>query len=136
VGDGYAGEPPPGVSFVGSVAPAEVAAYIAAADAAALLYVPVNANSPAQLVNGLFHAVAAGLPLLLPAGMEAIRELGEEHGLGVVVDPADPDALAAGIAALRADLAAFRANVQRARPALSWEAEEAAVAAVLAEALH
>jgi glycosyltransferase involved in cell wall biosynthesis len=136
VGDGYAGEPPPGVSFVGSVAPAEVAAYIAAADAAALLYVPVNANSPAQLVNGLFHAVAAGLPLLLPARMEAIRELGEEHGLGVVVDPADPDALAAGITALRADLAAFRANVQRARPALSWEAEEAAVAAVLAEALH
>jgi glycosyltransferase involved in cell wall biosynthesis len=136
VGDGYAGDPPPGVAFVGSVAPEEIAAYIAPADAAALLYAPVNANSPTQLVNGLFHAVAAGLPLLLPAGMDAIRELGEEHRLGVVVDPADPDALAAGIAALRADLAALRANVAAAAPALSWEAEEAAVAAVLDEALH
>jgi glycosyltransferase involved in cell wall biosynthesis len=136
VGDGYAGDPPPGVAFVGSVAPEEIAAYIASADAAALLYVPVNANSPTQLVNGLFHAVAAGLPLLLPAGMDAIRELGEQHGLGVAVDPADPDALAAGIAALRADLTALRANVAAAAPALSWEAEEAAVAAILDEALH
>jgi glycosyltransferase involved in cell wall biosynthesis len=128
--------PPPGIAFVGSVAPQEIAAYIASADAAALLYVPVNANSPTQLVNGLFHAVAAGLPLVLPAGMEAIREVGEQHGLGVVADPADPDALAAGIAALRADLATLRANVAAAAPALSWEAEEAAVAAVLDEALH
>jgi glycosyltransferase involved in cell wall biosynthesis len=136
VGDGYAGDPPPGIAFVGSVAPEEIAAYIASADAAALLYVPVNANSPTQLVNGLFHAVAAGLPLVLPAGMDAIREVGEQHGLGVVADPADPDALAAGIAALRADLAMLRANVAAAAPALSWEAEEAAVAAVLDEALH
>jgi glycosyltransferase involved in cell wall biosynthesis len=137
VGDGYETEPErPGVSYVGSVAPEQVASFIAAADAAALLYVPVSANSPAQLVNGLFHAVAAGLPLLLPAGMDAIRELGEQHGLGVVADPADPDALAAGITALRADLDTLRANVAAAAPALSWEAEEAAVAAVLDEALH
>jgi hypothetical protein len=87
------------------------------------------------LVNGLFHAVAAGLPLLLPAAMDAIRELGEEHGLGVVVDPADPASVAAGIGAQRADLAGLRTNVARAAPALSWEAEEATVAAVLAEAL-
>jgi glycosyltransferase involved in cell wall biosynthesis len=136
VGDGYDGVPAPdGVAFVGSFAPEEIAALIASADAAALLYVPVNANSPLQLVNGLFHAVAAGLPLLLPAGMDAIRQVGEEHGLGVVVEPADPDALATGIAALRADITTLRANVTRAAPALSWEAEEAAVAAVLAEAL-
>jgi glycosyltransferase involved in cell wall biosynthesis len=135
VGDGYEDEAVrPGVSFVGSVPHDELAAYIATADAAALLYVPVNANSPAQLVNGLFHAVAAGLPLLLPAHMDAIRELGEKHGLGVVVDPADPASVAAGIAALRADQEALRESVARAAPALTWEREEEAVAAVLAQA--
>lgn len=135
VGDGYDGEATrPGITFVGSIPHDELAAYIATADAAALLYRPVNANSPAQLVNGLFHAVAAGLPLLLPADMAAIRALGEEHGLGVVVDPDDPVALAAAIAALRADLDALRANVARAAPALSWEREEQAVADVLARA--
>jgi len=131
VGDRYPPDPPPGVSFVGSVPPHEVAAFVRTADAAALLYAPVDANAPTQLHNGLFHAVAAGLPLLYPARMEAIRELCEEHGLGVAVDPEDPESLAAGIAALRAGLDGYRAAVAAAAPKLSWEREEAAVAAVL-----
>jgi glycosyltransferase involved in cell wall biosynthesis len=131
VGDGYAGEPPPGVAFVGSVAPEQLAAYIAGADAAALLYVPVTENSPTQLVNGLFHAVAAGLPLLLPAGMDAIRETGERHGLGVVVEPQDAASLAAGIAALRAGGERYRAAVAAAAAELSWEREEDTIAGVL-----
>jgi glycosyltransferase involved in cell wall biosynthesis len=135
VGDNYAGDPPPGVAFVGSVPHEEVAAYISGADAAALLYVPVTANSPTQLVNGLFHAVAAGLPLLLPANMDAIRETGEEHGLGVVVDPRDDASLADGIAALRAELPRLRANVAAAGTQLSWAREEDAVADVLGAAL-
>jgi glycosyltransferase involved in cell wall biosynthesis len=135
VGDRYEGEPPPGVSFVGSVAPEQIGSFIATADAAALLYVPVTANSPAQLVNGLFHAVAAGLPLLYPARMEAIRELCEEHGLGVAVDPEDPASLAAGIAELRARSGELRAAVAAARPALSWAAEERVLAQVLERAL-
>jgi glycosyltransferase involved in cell wall biosynthesis len=135
VGDNYDGDPPPGVTFVGSVPPEEIAAYIAGADAAALLYVPVTENSPTQLVNGLFHAVAAGLPLLLPAGMDAIRETGVEHHLGVVVDPQDPASLAEGIAALRADGDGYRAAVRAAAPELSWEREEQTVARVLDEAL-
>jgi glycosyltransferase involved in cell wall biosynthesis len=135
VGDRYEGDPPPGVAFVGSVPPEEIAAYIAPADAAALLYVPVNANSPVQLVNGLFHAVAAGLPLLLPDRMDAIRDTGTHHDLGVVVDPQDTDALAAGIAALRADLPRLKANVAAAAPQLSWEREEDVVADVLRRAL-
>ncbi|UGS38742.1 glycosyltransferase [Capillimicrobium parvum] len=135
VGDGYDGDPPPGVAFVGSVAPDEIASFIATADAAALLYVPVTENSPAQLVNGLFHAVAAGLPLLYPGRMDAIRELCEAHGLGVEIDPEDPASLAAGIAALRADLEARRAAVRAAAPELSWRHEERILAAVIERAL-
>ncbi|MBX5441226.1 MAG: glycosyltransferase [Solirubrobacteraceae bacterium] len=135
VGDGYAGDPPPGVAFVGSVPPEQIGAFLADADAAALLYVPVTENSPTQLVNGLFHAVAAGLPLLYPARMDAIREVCEEHGLGVAVEPEDPASLAAGIAALRAGLDRYRAAVAAAAPQLSWEREEAAVADALTAGL-
>jgi hypothetical protein len=135
VGDGYEHEPArPGIAFVGSVAPEQVGSFLRTADAAALLYRPVNANSPAQLVNGLFHAVAAGLPLLLPAHMEAIRALGEEHDLGVVADPTDPASLDAGLRALRSDAPRLRANVAAAAPALTWAREEAVLAEVLAAA--
>jgi glycosyltransferase involved in cell wall biosynthesis len=136
VGDRYPAAAPAGVTFTGSVAPEEVASFIARADAAALLYAPVNDNSPLQLFNGLFHAVAAGLPVLYPARMEAVREVCERHGLGVAVDPEDPASLAAGIAALRSDLPRYRAAVARAAAELSWEAEEPALAAVLARALR
>ncbi|HEU4656840.1 MAG TPA: glycosyltransferase [Capillimicrobium sp.] len=138
VGEGYdevaagAGER---VHFVGAAAPDEIASFIATADAAALLYVPVTENSPTQLVNGLFHAVAAGLPLLVPARMDAIRELAEEHGLGVVVEPEDPASLAAGVEALRAGLDGYRAAVRAAAPALSWEHEERELAAILERVL-
>src|SRR5690606_4329747 len=135
VGDGYDGDPPPGVAFVGSVPPEQIAAFLAGADAAALLYVPVTANSPTQLVNGLFHAVAAGLPLLYPARMDAIREVCEEHGLGVAVDPEDPASLASGIAAPRAGLDGYREAVAAAAPQLSWAREEEAVAALLERAV-
>jgi glycosyltransferase involved in cell wall biosynthesis len=97
--------------------------------------VPVTANSPTQLVNGLFHAVAAGLPLLVPDRMDAIRSLCERHGLGVVVDPEDPASLAAGIAELRGRLDELRAAVRAAAPELSWEHEERELARILERAL-
>ncbi|HEY8581823.1 MAG TPA: glycosyltransferase [Capillimicrobium sp.] len=138
VGDGYeeaAAGAAAGAHFVGAVPPDEIASFLRSADAAALLYVPVTDNSPTQLVNGLFHAVAAGLPLLVPAGMHAIRETAEQHGLGVVVDPEDPASLAAGVAELRSGLDGYRAAVRAAADELSWAHEEAELAAILARAL-
>jgi glycosyltransferase involved in cell wall biosynthesis len=138
VGDGYeadAAAAPERVHFVGSAPPDEIASFLRSADAAALLYVPVTANSPTQLVNGLFHAVAAGLPLLVPDRMDAIRSLCERHGLGVVVDPEDPASLAAGIAELRGRLDELRAAVRAAAPELSWEHEERELARILERAL-
>jgi glycosyltransferase involved in cell wall biosynthesis len=134
VGAGYEGTPPPGVHFVAPVPPEQVAAFIATADAAVLLYVPVTDNSPTQLVNGLFHAVAAGLPLVHPTGMDAIRDVAEHHGLGVGADPADAASLAAAIDTVRARHDEFAAAVRSAQADLSWEREEAALADVLATA--
>ena len=112
----------------------EVASFIAGADAAALLYAPVDANGPAQLFNGLFHAVAAGLPILWPAGMDAVRELCEGHGLGVSADPTDPDDLARALAELRARRDELAAAVRAAQDDLNWEREERTLAEVLATA--
>lgn len=126
---------PARVHRTGPIAPEQVGAFIATADAATLLYVPVNANSPAQLVNGLFHAVAAGLPLLYPEAMEAIAELAAAHDLGVAFDPASPAATAAAVTELRARMTELRASVAAAAPALSWEREESVLAGVLQQAL-
>jgi len=124
-----------GIHLVGPVAPEQVSAFIATADAAVLFYVPVSDNSPAQLVNGLFHAVGAGLPLLYPTGMRAIADLSRHHRLGVGFDPGDPATLAPAIDELRAGLDGFRASVRRAAQELSWEHEETELARLLNEAL-
>jgi glycosyltransferase involved in cell wall biosynthesis len=135
VGAGYGSEALERLHFVGPVPPQQVASFIATADAAALFYVPVSENSRAQLVNGLFHAVAAGLPLLYPARMEAIRELCEEHRLGVPFEPSDPDSFAESLAGLRRDRERLRASVLAAQDKLGWEREERVLARVLDEAL-
>jgi len=136
VGEGYAetGPPPPGVHFLGAVPPEEVMSFISAADAAALFYAPVSANSPLQLVNGLFHAVSAGLPLLYPAGMHAIAEVAERHGLGVAFDPREP--LGPPVAALRAGMPRYLGAVAAARAELDWRREETRIEAILERALR
>jgi glycosyltransferase involved in cell wall biosynthesis len=123
---------PAGTRAVGPVPGDEVASFIAGADAAALLYVPVDANSPTQLFNGLFHAVAAGLPVLWPTGMDAVRELCERHGLGVGVDPTDPEDVERGLLELRERHDELAAAVRAAQAELSWAREEEALTDVLA----
>lgn len=135
VGAGHAPPATPGVHVLPPVPGDEVASFLRTADAAALLYEPVDENSPTQLFNGLFHAVSAGLPLLWPAGMPAVAELCERHGLGVPVDPADAASLARGIEELRARREELRATVRSAQAELSWEREEGALEAVLRRAL-
>ena len=132
VGAGYDDvEAPAQVHTVGPVPADQVAGFLRTADASGLFYVPVNENSQAQLVNGLFHAVAAGLPLLYPSGMDAIREVCERHGLGVAFDPDDPASLARAIAELRSGMDALRRAVAAARPDLEWAHEEPTLAAVV-----
>ncbi len=136
VGAGYEDvAPPERVHLTGAVPPEQVVSFLRTADAAALFYVPVNENSPAQLVNGLFHAVGAGLPLLYPSAMDAIRDLSEHYGLGVAFDPADAGSFAAAVAALRADIGAIAERVRAAQPELEWATEERKLAAILDGAL-
>ena len=114
-----------------------VTGFIASADLAALLYLHVTANTPAQLPNGLFHAIAAGLPVFYPLAMP-VRRLCEERGLGVAVDPSAPESLSGAVRALLDDpgrLARLRAGVNEASRELSWEHEEPTLASLVAGAL-
>jgi glycosyltransferase involved in cell wall biosynthesis len=115
------------VHFLDPVPPAEVTSFIGGADAAAILYYPVTSNFLNALPNRLYQAIAAGLPLLYPSTMAAIRALCEEHDVGLPVDTRDAGSLEAGIRRLLEDpdaLERMRANARGAAAAVNWEREE------------
>ena len=122
--------------FLPPVPPAEVKSFIAGADAAAILYWPITSNFLNALPNRLYQAIAAGLPLLYPETMRAIRALCEENDVGVPIDPRDADSVLAGIRRLRDDpreLERLRANARQAAGQVSWEREEAKLNALVSD---
>ena len=122
------------VHFPDPVAPTEVSGYIRGADAAPVLYRAASTNYLYCLPNGLFHAVAAGIPVLYPQ-LPEIQALAAEHELGVEMDADDPDSIAAAVRTLLDDpalLARFRRSIAAAREKLNWEQEERKLAEILA----
>ena len=122
------------VHFLPPVPPAEVKSFIVGADAAAILYWPITSNFLNALPNRLYQAIAAGLPLLYPKTMRAIRALCEEHDVGVPIDPRDGDSVLAGIKRLLDDpgeLERLRANARQAADKVKWEREEAKLNALV-----
>jgi glycosyltransferase involved in cell wall biosynthesis len=116
-----------------SVPPMQVVSFVRTADASPILYTAATENYRYALPNGFFHAIAAGLPVLFPP-LPEIRALAVEHGLGVEIDPGNPDSIAAGVRLLCEDgerAARHRANAERAREQLSWEREEETLAEIL-----
>jgi glycosyltransferase involved in cell wall biosynthesis len=115
------------VHFLEPVPPAEVTSFIGGGDAAAILYYPITSNFLNALPNRLYQAISAGLPLLYPETMTAIRALCEEHEVGLPVDTRDARSLEAGIRRLvedRRELERLRGNARRAAEQVSWEREE------------
>lgn len=115
------------VHFLPPVPPAEVKSFIAGADAAAILYFPITSNFLNALPNRLYQAIAAGLPLLYPESMRAIRALCEQHDVGLPIDPRDAGSVLAAIRQLLDDpreLERLRANARAAADQVSWEREE------------
>jgi len=115
------------VHFLPPVPPAEVKSFIAGADAAAILYFPLTSNFLNALPNRLYQAIAAGLPLLYPATMPAIRALCEEHGVGLPIDTRDSASVLAALKRLVDDpeeLERMRGNARRAAGRVSWATEE------------
>jgi glycosyltransferase involved in cell wall biosynthesis len=147
VGSGYAGVVERAArlglgSRVHALAPVpaeQVPTFIRSADAAAVLYVPTSRNIEHALPNGFFSAIAAGLPVLWPARLREIARLAAEHDLGLPIEPLEPTSIAAGVRALLDDagrLRSLRANVERARAVLNWEAEERRLMGVVARVMN
>jgi glycosyltransferase involved in cell wall biosynthesis len=127
------------VHFLPPVPPAEVKSFIAGADAAAILYFPLTSNFLNALPNRLYQAIAAGLPLLYPETMRAIRALCEQHDVGVPIDTRDARSVLAGIHRLLDDpreLERLRANSARAAREVNWEREEVKLNALLTQAFN
>lgn len=99
------------LAVVPPVPPAEVPAFAAAADVAAVTLEPTCLNLRLALPNKLFEALAGGVPLVV-TDTPGLRGVVEAHGVGLVVPPGDVPALADALArvmedgALRARLAA------------------------------
>jgi glycosyltransferase involved in cell wall biosynthesis len=121
------------VHFLPPVNPTHVDSLIRSADAAVLLYQGVTPSHEHMLPNGFFHAVAAGLPILYPE-LPDLSALAAEYDLGLPIDPADPDSVAAQVSALLGDptrLAGYGASAERARQTLNWEHEEGVLARLI-----
>ena len=118
------------VHFMPPVKPTQVNSVIASADVVAILYRDASPNTMHMLPNSFFHAVAAGLPILYP-DQPALRALATRYDLGLPIDAADPESIAAQVTTLLeqpATRARYRANAERARETLNWEHEERVLA--------
>jgi len=126
------------IHFLAPVMPTTVSSYIATADAAAVLYTSLaEGYVEIFLPNGLFYAVAAGLPLIYPRVGE-IAATCDRYGLGLAVDPDDPHSIATALGRLRDEselLSSLRERVGAAQRELSWEHEEQLVARLVDKAL-
>jgi glycosyltransferase involved in cell wall biosynthesis len=113
------GPPGPGVELVDRfLSDAELAALLRRADAVVLPYRRIDSSGV------LFAALAFGRALVL-SDVGSFRELHDEHGVGVLVPPGDPAALAAAVAGVLADAegrAELEAASERAAAGpFSWE---------------
>lgn len=89
------------------------------------------ANHQVALPNKLFHAVRAGVPVVATDVGELARVV-REHDLGELYPPGDADALVRAVQRAIDRYDELLANVRRARPALSWDADAAVLTGVYA----
>jgi glycosyltransferase involved in cell wall biosynthesis len=79
----------------------EALARLAECDVGLVLFQPGDENHRLALPHKLFDFMLAGLPVVAPAFAEEVAAVVRETGCGVLVDSADPGAIAAALAALR-----------------------------------
>jgi hypothetical protein len=124
--------------LVPPVAPTEIVPLLTEADLAPIPYYPITVSVRHALPNGFFHAVAAGVPVLYPSGLDDLRELAERYDLGWGFDPESDASIVAAVRPLidsPEELAERRARQRAVRDELSWAADERELARVVAGVL-
>ena len=125
------------VRFGGFIAPDDLLALTAGADAGALLIEPLTESLRLALPNKLFEYLMAGVPVLA-SPIPEVRRIVERYDVGVVADPDDPAALDGALARVLRDEAArarWRANAPAVLDAFAWEASAARFVAILRDLL-
>lgn len=82
------------VRIMSAVPPAELLSWVASADVVAMPIQPTTLNHRLTTPNKLFEAMAAGVPVVA-SDLPGMAPIVRETGAGLVVDPTDPDAIAA-----------------------------------------
>ena len=77
-------------------------------------------NHRLAMPNKLFHAVRAGVPVVA-TDVQELRRVVEQHKLGALYRPGDPESLAAALREVSQNYGTYAANVAAAAPELSWE---------------
>lgn len=83
-------------------------------------------NHRLALPNKLFQAVRAGVPVVA-SDLPELRRVVASHGLGTLYRPGSPSSLAAAVREACDRYPELVRNVAAARPALSWERDEASL---------
>jgi glycosyltransferase involved in cell wall biosynthesis len=120
------------VHFVPTVPLAELLAWTASADIGVQPIRNTCLNHFSTDSNKLFEYAMAGLPVVA-SDFPEIRRVVRAHDIGLLFDPETPGALAAALGRLVADAdlrARLAANARASARALSWEAQEGALAAL------
>lgn len=126
------------VHLLSPLPPDRINRFIASADAGLILYWGITRDFDHALPNRLFHAVAAGLPVLFPE-LPAIGALARRHGLGLPVDSRDPVSIATAARRLAGDpatLQRLRASVAAAGRELAWERQKPRLSAAIEDAFR
>ncbi len=89
------------------------------------------ANHRLAMPNKLFHAVHVGVPVVA-TDVGELAALVRAHGVGELYRPGDAASLVAALERASARYGQLREAVQRARPALSWDADAAELCSLYA----
>lgn len=122
------------VHLLEPVAPEEIIDFLATADVGVHPMVAGLANHEMALPNKLFDYVYAGLPVAVSNVAEMDRFV-HEWGLGETFDPSDPEALAAAVRKVLADLPGYSARTadRDLRNQYSWESQVARLGVLYAD---
>ena len=115
------------VRVMAAVPPAELHAWVAAADVAAMPIQGDTLNHRLTTPNKLFEAMAAGVPAVV-SDLPGMSTIVRDAGSGILVDPTDPVAIAGAIRSItELDDGAWRARRERcvaaAHDRYNWETQ-------------
>lgn len=121
------------VTFLRSVPPAELPAWLAGADLGVIPYQRHGRNHEFSTPNKLFEYMHLGVPTLAN-DLPVIKRIINEVGFGVICDCSDPIEIACAIEAMLNDperMRTMRENALKGAPAYSWEAQEPRILSAL-----